>query len=284
MEGMDRLGSGIHLVTIHFHRRGKNEYKKMMITSLITPLIEPLFSQGLSIAWENRNHFKLYAKTKFGKYKEEYIRFSLSGLYKIQIPETNKYLLVLNRRIENQLQPAGGVYKRYPTSDSQFNDWGFKPDNSKNGLDVDKYSNGDLRFMVKGKHAVDVLNWFASQKGRETEPRREFKEELIDTNILDQKTFSHFDQQLIRRYSTDLKWSDFFGCYEILVYDVFELLPNEDQKRALSQLAEKGSNLVLGYAIVSCDEIEQLRFMEEGRQIARIGQHAHLLINKDLKK
>jgi len=255
-----------------------------MAVSLAATIGKTIGSKAASVAWENRNHLSLYAKTKFGKYKDEYIRFSLSGLYKIQIPDTNTYMLVLNRRIENQLQPVGGVYKRYPTSDSLFNEWGFKPDNLKNGLDVDKYSNGDLRFMVKGKHAIDVLNWFGSQKGRETEPRREFKEELIDTNILDQKTFSNFDQQLIRRYSTDIKWSDFFGCNEILVYDVFELLPNEDQKKSLIQLAEKGSNLSLGYAIASCDEIEQLRFMEKGRQIARIGQHAHLLINKDLKK
>lgn len=254
-----------------------------MDAALITTLLRPVFSKGISIAWENRNHLSLYGKTKFGKYKDGYIRFSLSGLYKIQIPDTNKYLLVLNRRIDNQLQPVGGVYKRYPSSDSQFNSWGFKPDNSINGLDVDIFSNGDLRFMVKGKYAVDVLNWFDSQKEREIEPRREFKEELLDTNILDREIFSHFNHQLIRRYSTNIQWSDFFACFEILVYDVFELLPNEKQKEALIKLAERDPNLSLGYAIVSCDDIEQLRLMENGRQIARIGKHTHLLINKDLK-
>lgn len=254
-----------------------------MAATLITTLLKPVLTKGASIAWENRNHLKLYAKTKFGKYKNGEIRFSLSGLYKIQIPDSNKYLLVLNRRIENQLQPVGGVYKRFG-DDSLFNKWGFKPDNSRNGLDVDKCSNGDLRFTVKGKYAVEVLNWFDSQNERETDPKREFKEELLDTKILSQKIFSHFNHKHIRRYSTEIQWSDFFGCYEILVYDVFELLPNEDQQRALIQLAEKGSNLNLGYAIASCDEIEHLRFMEKGRQIARIGKHAHLLINKDLKK
>ncbi|MBB6324740.1 hypothetical protein FHS59_000355 [Algoriphagus iocasae] len=255
-----------------------------MGASIAATVGKTIGSKAASVAWENRKFLTLYTKTKLGKYRNKYIRFSLSGLYKIQIPDSNTYLLVMNRRIENQLQPVGGVYKRYASTDAQFQEWGFKPDNSKNGLDVDKYSNGDLRFMVMGKHVIDVLKWFESQKGRETEPRREFKEELIDTNILDQKTFAHCHQQLIRRYSTDLKWSDFFGCYEILIYDIFELLPNEDQKTALIQLAEKGSNLSLGYAIASCDEIEQLRLMVKGRQIARIGQHTHLLINKDLKK
>lgn len=254
-----------------------------MAATLITTLLKPVIAKGASIAWENRNHLSLYAKTKFGKYKDKDIRFSLSGLYKIQIPDSNKYLLVLNRRIENQLQPVGGVFKRFG-DDSLFNKWGFKPDNSKNGLNVDKCSNGDLRFTVKGKYVVEVLNWFDSQNERETEPRREFNEELIDTNILDLETFFHFDHKHIRRYSTDIKWSDFFGCYEILVYDVFQLMPNEVQKKALIKLAEKGSNLSQGYAIATCDEIEQLRLMEKGRQIARIGQHTHLIINKDLKK
>lgn len=255
----------------------------MIDLGLITALVEPVFAKGISIAWENRNHLSNYTKTKFGKYKNEYIRFSLSGLYKIQIPDSNKYLLVLNRRIENQLQPVGGVYKRFG-DDSLFNKWGAKPDNSRNGLDVDELSSGDLRFVVRGKHALDVLNWFESQNERELDPKREFKEELLDTKILSQEVFSHFNHKHIRRYSTDIKWSDFFGCYEILVYDVFELLPNHDQKRALLQLTEGGTNLSLGYAIVKCDDIEQLRLMENGRQIARIGNHTHLLINKDLRK
>lgn len=251
--------------------------------AIITALARPILTKSASIAWENRNHLSLYARTKFGNYKNQNVRFSLSGLYKIQIPESNKYLLVLNRRIKNQLQPVGGVYKRYG-DDSLFNKWGYKPDNSRNGLDVDKLSNGDLRFMVKGKYAVEVLNWFESQKERETEPKREFKEELLDTKILNHEVFSHFNHKHIRRYSTNIQWSDFFGCFEILVYDVFELLPSQKQKTALVQLAEGGSNLSMGYAIVNCDDIEQLKLMENGRQIARIGKHAHLLINKDLKK
>jgi hypothetical protein len=34
-------------------------------------------------------------------------------------------------------------------------------------------------------------------------------------------------------------------------------------------------------AIVSCDDIEQLRLVENDIQIARIGQHTKLLVNKD---
>lgn len=241
---------------------------------------KPLLTKGATIVWENRDYLELFFKTKYGKYKEKEIRFSISGLYKIQIPNTNKYLLVSNRRIAGQLQPVGGVYKRFG-DDSLFNKWGYKPDTRKNGLDVDEKSNSDLRFMVNGKSVIDVLKWYENGKEREIEPRREFIEELIDTEILDSKTFQNINQKHIRRYSKNLIWSDFFGCYEILIYDIFELLPNEEQKKSLIELSKQGNDLSKGYAIVSCDDIEQLRFLENDKQIARIGQHTKLIINKN---
>lgn len=250
------------------------------IFTSIVALTKPILSKGAEVAWENRNHLKVFFKTKFGKYKNKDIRFSMSGLYKIQIPYSNKYLLVLNRRIENQLQPVGGAYKRFG-DDSLFNKWGYKPDNSKNGLNVDKKSSSDLRFTIKGRNVVNVLNWFEAGGERETEPRREFKEELLDTGILDPKIFQHFNHRHIRRYSKNLSWSDYFNCYEILTFDVFEMLPDERQKKALVDLSKKENDLSLGYAIVSCDDIEQLRLMSSDKQIARIGQHTKLLINKD---
>lgn len=241
---------------------------------------KPLLTKGATIVWENRDYLELFFKTKYGKYKEKEIRFSISGLYKIQIPNTNKYLLVSNRRIAGQLQPVGGVYKRFG-DDSLFNKWGYKPDTRKNGLDVDEKSNSDLRFMVNGKSVIDVLKWYENGKEREIEPRREFIEELIDTEILDSKTFQNINQKHIRRYSKNLIWSDFFGCYEILIYDIFELLPNEEQKKSLIELSKQANDLSKGYAIVSCDDIEQLRFLENDKQIARIGQHTKLIINKN---
>lgn len=242
-------------------------------------IIKPLLTKGVSVVWENRNYLKLFISTKYGKFRNKEIRFSINGLYKIQIPNTNKYLLVLNRRIEGQLQPVGGAYKRFG-DDSLFNKWLFKPDNGKNGLDVDEKSNLDLRFMVNGKNAIDVINWYESGKEREIDPRREFIEELIETGILDSKVFQSINHKHIRRYSKNLAWSDFFGCYEILIYDIFELLPNEDQKRALIELSKQKNDLSKGYAIVNCDDIEQLRLLENNKQIARIGQHSKLIINK----
>ena len=250
-----------------------------MITTLLTT-VKPILIKGAGIAWEHRNQLMLYFKTKFWKYRNVDIRFSISGLYKIQIPNTNKYLLVLNRRIENQLQPVGGAYKRFG-DDSLFNKWGYKPDNLKNGLDVDEKSSSDLRFMVKGKYCVDVLNWFDTGNERESDPKREFNEELLDTKILDSGIFHNIQEKRIRRFSKNLIWSDFFSCYEILIYDIFELVPNDKQKKALIELSKQKTDLSKGFAVVDCDSIEQLRLVEYGNQIARIGQHTKLIINKD---
>lgn len=242
--------------------------------------VKPILTKGASVVWENRKYLMLFFNTKIGKFRNKEVRFSISGLYKIQIPNTNKYLLVFNRRIQGQLQPVGGVYKRFG-DDSLFNKWLFKPDNGKNGLDVDEKSNSDLRFMVKGKNVIDVINWFESGKERELDPRREFNEELIDLGILDSEIFRNVNHKHIRRFSKNLIWSDFFGCYEILIYDVFELLPTEEQKVALIELTKQENDLAKGFAVVSCDDIEQLRLLEKGMQVARIGQHTKLIINKD---
>ena len=249
------------------------------MAELLTTLLKPILSKGATIVWENRNNLTTYFKTKIGSYKNEDIRFSISYLFKIQIPNTNKYLLVKNRRIENQLQPVGGAYKRYG-DDSLFNKWEYKPDNNRNGLNVDEKSASDLRFMVKGKFAIEVMNWFESMQEREINPNREFKEELLDTNILDSKIFQNINYKHIRRFSKNLVWSEFFSCYEVLVYDVFELIPNKEQKLALIELNKIGTNLNKDYAIVDCDNIEQLRYMENEKQVARIGQHTKLIINK----
>lgn len=249
------------------------------MAELLTTLLKPILSKGATIVWENRKNLTTYFKTKIGSYKNKDIRFSISYLFKIQIPNTNKYLLVKNRRIENQLQPVGGAYKRYG-DDSLFNKWEYKPDNNKNGLNVDEKSSSDLRFMVKGKYTIEVMNWFESMQEREINPNREFREELLDTNILDTNIFQNINYKHIRRFSKNLVLSDFFSCYEILIFDVFELIPNEEQKLALIELGKTGSNLNKDYAIVDCDNIEQLRYMENEKQVARIGQHTKLIINK----
>ena len=45
-------------------------------------------------------------------------------------------------------------------------------------------------------------------------------------------------------------------------------------------LSPKKLNIKKGFAIVDSDAIEQLRLIIDGKQVARIGQHTKLIINK----
>lgn len=238
-----------------------------------------LFSKGVSVLWENKSFLVLYVKTIFGKYRNKDVRFSISYLFRIRIPSTDLYLLVLNRRIDNQLQPVGGVYKRYG-DDKLFEKWNYQLDNLKNGLGTDEISSSDLRFKVKGKHVIAAIKWFEEGKEREISGNREFQEELIDTNILDRDVFERIKYKHIRRFSKNLKWSEHHSCYEILIYDILEFLPSSEQSDYLKMLSPKKLNIEKGFAIVDSDAIEQLRLIIDGKQVARIGQHTKLIINK----
>jgi hypothetical protein len=246
---------------------------------LIITLLKQVFSKGVSKLWDNKDMAWLYIRTIFWTYRSKQIRFSLSYLFRIKIPGTNSYLLVLNRRIANQLQPVGGVYKRYG-DDKLFESWGFVPDSRQNGLGVDEKSDSDLRFRVKGKHTIDVVKWFEESKERELSGEREFCEEVLETGILDKDLFKTIKYKKIKRHGRNLKWSDFHQCYEVLIYDIFELIPSAEQGEALKALAKQPVDLSKGYAVVECEQIEQCRFQFNGAQIAKVGAHTKLIINQ----
>ena len=247
--------------------------------SLIEGLLKQLFTKGVGKAWENKSFLPLYAKTLFGSYRNKRIRFSISYLYRIKVPETNSYLLVMNRRINNQLQPVGGCYKRYG-DDKLFESWDYLPDNNINGLGTDKESEHDLRFTVAGKNVIKVIKWFEEGKEREIGATREFNEELIETGIFDREIFKNVKYKHLKRIAKYLKWSNFHNCHEILIYDILELLPDEKQRIFLSDLKQQPLNLEKGFALVKSDDIQQLRLMHCDKQIARIGEHSKYLINQ----
>lgn len=234
--------------------------------------------KGSSILWENRKGIKTWAKSK-SYYRNKKIRFSLSYIYRIKIPEMNRYLLVRNRKFSEQLQPVGGVYKRYG-DDHLFESWEVEWDSHGHGMDIDNVSHDDLRFCVKGKYVPAVLKWFDEKRERETDPRREFDEELLDTGILCSKTFDKFRYKQLKRFSKNFNWSSYHNCHEILIYDVIEFLPSEEQKSALTALHHSYSGPNTQYAIVSPEEIISHRVMDQGRQLAKIGEHTNLIINK----
>lgn len=249
-----------------------------MLTTIITSIFKTACTKGVTTLWENKGQLSLFVKTMIGKYRNQMIRFSISYLYRIKIPNTNSYLLVYNRRIQNQLQPVGGAYKRHG-DDKLFESWNHIADNNKNGLGTDLLSDKDLRFRVKGKNVIKVIKWFEEGKEREVSAEREFFEELLAPGILDKEIFRKITYRHLKRISKHLKWSEHHSCYEVLIYDIMELIPDEEQKKHLVALAQNKYSPEKGYAIVESDDIEQLRLMRENEQVARIGEHTKYTIN-----
>ncbi|HEV8286870.1 MAG TPA: hypothetical protein VGQ09_21320 [Chitinophagaceae bacterium] len=169
-------------------------------------------------------------------YRRKKIRVSISYLFKIKLNDT--YLLVRGKRIPNQFQPVGGVYKRYRESYYALEKLKVTDDDN---IPIDDKSIDDLRIKLPAKNVISFLKWYNSQLGREVSPYREFYEEVIRTGILNQATFPYANYIHKGRHMTPIHFSKHFQCYEILIAEVFELKPNDDQLNELKTLLQKDS-------------------------------------------
>lgn len=240
---------------------------KEFIKSIGNELFIGVISSFITAIFINRKNFKLYVLSHTIYYKK-YIRASLSYLYKIKC--NDKYLLVKNRKIEGQYQPVGGVYKYFESARQNLNKLevidcsGFAyEDNFKN----------DLRIKVPGKSLMKFLKWFESREDRELDPIREFYEELIAKNILNKDTFAYFDYRFVKQERTPIHYSQHYKTDEIIIYTIYELIPNPKQEEELKKIIAIESDY---YKWFTCSEIEQLGHTEQGD--FRIGEHSKYIL------
>jgi len=220
--------------------------KDNSITDFAINILASLFIICIDLAIENFKRIKLFIQTNT-KYRNTQIRLSISYLYQIEV--SGKYLLVKGLRVPNQFQPVGGVYKRLRESYYELRNLKVTDDNN---IPIDDKSHSDLRIKLPGCNVIQFLNWFDSQLGREVSPNREFHEELIKTDILDAKKFPYPNYIYLHRHQTPIHWSQHFQCYEILIADVFKLMPDEEQREELKKLMEINSS---EYVWVTSDTI-----------------------------
>lgn len=163
------------------------------------------------------------------RYRNTYIRLSLSYLLRIKVDD--RYLLVRNARFP-YYQPVGGVFKRHPSSDRflrkirALND-DFRP--------PDQARDDDLRIRIPGKHLMKFMQWFTAEKERETSGWREFYEELVQPGYLPHNLFPYIHYQHIRRHEHPVRYSPYAQSPELLVADVYELIPTNEQEEFLRQ-------------------------------------------------
>ncbi|MEU6006329.1 hypothetical protein [Streptomyces sp. NPDC047453] len=183
------------------------------------------------------------------RYRKQSVRISTSYLFKIYVD--GKYLLIRGSRWRNQFQPVGGVHKVSPQGSGILADMSVTDDNL---IPVDAASYRDLRVRVPGRHLYKFFHWFDSRLGREDSPWREFQEELLASQILPPDEFPHIMHNYLRRDVDPIRWSEWAQAYEILVADIYELVPTPEQTQALRNLASAHNPEV---AWVSADQIKR---------------------------
>lgn len=159
-------------------------------------------------------------------------RVRISAAYLFQIKVDNKYLLIKGTRFE-QYQPIGGVYKTHSSFSATRQSMDILDDDL---LVPDAVSENDLRIRVSGRYLYQFVQWFESERNRETDCWREFYEELVDTNILPESVFRHIKYDRVRRRYSNLRYSEWAQSHEILIADIVELIPTEEQLSELRAL------------------------------------------------
>ncbi len=210
-------------------------------------------------------------------YRNKRIRLSCAYLYKIKVGD--KYLLVKNSHRESY-QPVGGVFKRNEDSSQFLNSIEFGEDEK---LTNRKTCSKDLRIHIKGKQLCRYLNWYNKNKDREISYTREFYEELVAPGLLSKENFPYPIFSFRKRISTSLKWSRPFQYYELLIYDILELTPNEIQTKELEDLQKKGDTNYIKWA--DSETIRGIGYSSDNRKANyEIGDQTVLLIDMEYSK
>lgn len=178
------------------------------------------------------------------------IRISFAYLYRIKIGD--KYLLVKNERGTGKDQPVGGVYKLFGNEKIELkNRYKVKDDNK---ISIDESSRNDYRLRIENRYLRKFVKRFYCKADRERIDNlsREFREELIDKNIVN---WNHISYRYCGRHITELHWGKHFQCYELLLADIVELLPTPEQEQDLRNLQNQHSE---NYRFVTAEEISSL--------------------------
>ncbi|MEU3556892.1 hypothetical protein [Streptomyces fragilis] len=228
------------------------------VISLIIPLLDSIVANRL-----NLRH--LWYSVRYGN---QDVRISAAYLFRIKID--GKYLLIKGRRF-SQLQPVGGVYKVSESGKHFLVSIGAQDDSL---IPIDTASSDDLRVRFKGSKIPRFYSWFDSRAGREDSPWREFHEELIGPGILPAEVFPFTFQDYVRRDVAKIRFSEHAQSWEILIADIYELLPTADQEIHLRRLIETPHADI---AWVSADSIRRRGVLPDGTTLP-VAAHSQKLL------
>lgn len=242
------------------------------VLGLVALLIETIIT--------NRNRLGLMIYSYWLSLRKQRIRFSMSYLYRIKVDD--KYLLVKNNNFPHY-QLVGGKYKVLEGTRS-FLQKEF------DAIDDPKLSNKDLMkddfaLFIPAKNAIKFLDWFNEGKDREISHWREFYEELIEGkgNLLSKDKFPYINYNFKGRVTTPIKRTPGWNCYEILQYDILDILPSPEQRQELKHLQEKGDSDYYKWAdseLINCLGFDQ----RKKKLLYKIGIHTKWALNMKWSK
>lgn len=205
--------------------------------------------------------------------KDTFVRISFAYLYRIKIG--SKYLLVRNARGTGKYQPVGGVYKLFGNEKTELKNLYHIVDDDK--ISIDDSSRDDYRLILENQHLRKFLKRFDTKATREQLHNlgREFKEEMVDSGFVN---WSQITYRVCGRHITKLEYGNHFQIYELLLADVVELVPMEDQKKDLELLARSQSEK---YIFASAEDIKALGInTESGKLSETIADHSVKIVQE----
>lgn len=223
------------------------------LLSIAFGVLSPCFAKRIQDLADNSNWKISQRKLQRGNLIDGNtdIRISFSYLYRIKIDGI--YLLVKNARGTGKYQPVGGVYRFSDEERTELANLFHIMDDNK--MPVDSSSRNDYRLRIKNKYLRSFMKRFDDEAKREriSNVGREFKEELVDKGLVN---WSCIQYRYCGRHITNLEFEEHFQIYQIMLFDIVELIPDEEQKNDLRKLLQRGSNDYLYF--VNEKEIQSL--------------------------
>lgn len=228
----------------------------------------------------NWGRFIFVLCAKYLAIRGKYVRFSMSYQYRIKV--NDKYLIVKNSNPNwHWYQNVGGKYKRIDETNKILKDYEATDDikMKTNGLKKD-----DLAVFVPAKNAVKFLDWFNTAKDREISHWREFYEELLGgqvEQVLSGENFPYVNYKFVKSVITPIKKAPIesgWECWEVLQYDVLDLIPTLEQQVELEDLLNKGDTDYIKWASTAL--INHLGHDDDKQQSKyKIGPHTKWVLN-----
>ncbi|HEY3388750.1 MAG TPA: hypothetical protein VGK38_04205 [Prolixibacteraceae bacterium] len=204
---------------------------------------------------------------------EKEIRLTIAYLFRIEI--NGKYLLVKSNRIANTYQPIGGVYKYYnPEAKRELDCMGAITDNK---IDNDDKSECDLRLnLLNRKKMGTFLKWFFKGENRESDPWREFYEELVVTGILSAKEFGYIHYELVGQLFDPIHRDKFFNVDTFKYTNIF--IPKFVTNRQIEEVKKLRRINSTEYIWVTQQEISQGKSADNHL----IAEHTHKIFHNKI--